>query len=80
MLCYQRTSCLLAAFGNPIYDLCGYFNVEFTTSEVIQEKQWLRIMRENIVHAHSYQIYAHRIMLIAFDCYLQKKLSVNTTD
>lgn len=50
---YQGTSSLLATFGYSIYNSRGHSNVEFAAGEVIEEKQRLRVVREDIVHAHS---------------------------
>ena len=68
---YQGAACLTAAFGNT-----GDYGLDFLRdivpySHIIKEKQGLRTLGENIVHAHRHGIYAYGIVPVHFECEFQ---------
>ena len=56
----------LASTGNAAYHRGGCVNVELAAGKVIQKKQGLSPLHQNIIHAHGHQVYAHRVVHVPF--------------
>ena len=49
----ERASCLPAAFGDSFHHIGCNIDIELSASEVIEKKERLRALRENVVDAHG---------------------------
>src|SRR4030095_2867262 len=63
----QRTSRLPATAGDAAPHGAGYFDIELTANKVVQEKQRLCPLGQDIVHAHSDEIDADGVVNAAHE-------------
>ena len=59
----QRTTSLLATFGNTSNHLFGTGDIQFSSCKVIEEQQRLSTLHNQIIDAHGNQVNANRVML-----------------
>ena len=60
----QRAARLFTAAGNTAHHTRGGIHIQPATSEVVQKKQRLGALHQNVIDAHGDQINAHGVMTI----------------
>ena len=58
----QRAARELTTSGNAAHDGRSRVHVQFAASEIVQEKQRLSALHQDVVHAHGHQVNAHGVM------------------
>src|ERR1700733_3647162 len=67
----QRASGLRASLGDALHDRRHDVLVELAGCKIIQEKQWLGALNDNVVDAHGHQVDADRVVHAALNGDLQ---------
>ncbi len=52
-------------------DFGGGGHIEFAAGEIIEEKQWLGALHQNVVDAHADQVYSYSIVSVEFKSQFQ---------
>ena len=67
----QGAAAFFAAFGDAAnYGCCG-FHVEFAAGKVIEKKQWLGTLHQDIVHAHGHEVDAYGVVHVPLESKLE---------